>query len=640
MHKAVINNNLDFLSKLQLVQPFCNRNDGSRATMVSAHLQQWIPIKNTEIPLCSSIYNNAIVSKSTKKLFVRATEQTNILGTYQIEGDTYQVLIKQDSKILDIIQVSDFINEGGFTSSSMYSKDEDKTFNAGDIIRYNTETDEDMNLRIGKNCNVAYIMNGNNFEDAFFVSESFSKSFTHTETEDIEFVLNSNEYFINIFGDNDEYRPFPTGNEHEFSRIVCAKRKINKTFIDNLTNRNFKSIHIENDEIFYGKGTIQSITVLTNERKQTKNTYSNYINDLVDKTEKPIKEFLSDVEAFMKLNKGFKVTKDLNYMRLHYTNIVLKKKPLIFNEKEFSGYYFKIRLVRDVPLKVGSKITSFHASKGLVTKIVPDAEMPTTLDGRVADIGFNVNSVIGRLNLGQINEIIINKISSKVAKLSLEDNSIEHYLEYIKNFVDSIQLNSIKKLLDSNEENKVKLLEDIKNTGIITPIIPFTQIKLEEMKELLDKYSVEINEEMYVKGEKLTNEVLFGKLYIIKLKHEPDKKMSYSSFNKVSDKTLQPTKDQNSYKKNKSINTFNPSSIAEMELASLLTLPEKSFLKESIYLKSSDYDLRMQLLKKSLYASSESGITLDEFNKEGSYKHLSMTALNQFLPVIGINLKL
>lgn len=639
MHKKVINTNLDFLSKLQLVQPFCNRNDGSRATMVSAHLQQWIPIKGTEIPLCSSIYNNAIVSKSTRKLYVKATEMTNILGTYQIEGDTFQVLIKQESKTLDIIQVSDFINEGGFTSTSKYSTDEDVTFNDGDIIRYNTETDEDMNLRIGKNCNVAYIMNGNNFEDAFFASQSFSESFTHKETEDIEFVLNSNEYFINIYGDNDTYKPFPEGNEHEFSRIVCAKRKINKTFIDNLTNRNFKSLHIENDEIFYGKGKIQSITVLTNERKQTKNTYSNYINSLVENTEKPIREFLSDIEAFMKVNKTFKVTKDLNYMRLHYTNIILKKKPLIYNEKEFSGYYFKIRLVKEVPLKVGSKITSFHASKGLVTKIVPDSEMPTTADGRVADIVFNVNSVIGRLNLGQINEILINKISSKVAKLSLEQNSVEPYLDYIQNFVDGVQLNSIKKSLE-DDDAKIRMLDSIRDTSIITPIIPFTQIKLEEMKDLLDKFDVNINEEMYVNGRRLDNDVLFGKLYIIKLKHEPDKKMSYSSFNKVSDKTLQPTKDQNSYKKNKSINTFNPSSIAEMELASLLTLPDKSFLKESIYLKSSDYELRMQLLKKSLYATSEKGISLDDLTKDNSYTHLSMTALNQFLPVIGINLKL
>lgn len=639
MQKKAINTNLDFLSKLQLIQPFCNRNDGSRATMVSAHIQQYVPVKGTEIPLCSSIYNNVIVGKSTRKLFVKATENTAILGTYKIENDTYQVLIKQDSKVLDIIQVSDFVNEGGFTSLSNYNTDNNATFKEGDIIRYNGETDENMNLKIGKNCNVAYIMNGNNFEDAFFISESFANSFTHTETEDVEFVLNSNEYFINVFGDNENYKPFPTGDENKFSRIICAKRKINKTFIDNLTNRNFKSIHIENDEIFYGKGKIQSITVLTNDRKQTKNTYNNYINSLVEQTEAPIKEFLSDIGAFMKLNKEFKVTKDLNYMRLHYTNIVLKKKPLIHNEKEFSGYYFKIRLVREVPVKVGSKITSFHASKGLVTKIVPDSEMPTTADGRVADIGFNVNSVIGRLNLGQINEVLVNKIGEKVAKLILETKDINHYTEFLSNFIDEYQINTIKKLLET-DESKESLIEDIRNIGLVKPIIPFTQIKLEEMKEMLDKYEVSINEEMYVNGRKLDNEVLFGKLYIIKLKHEPDKKMSYSSFNKVSDKTLQPTKDQNSYKKNKSINTFNPSSIAEMELSALLVLPKKSFLKESIYLKSSDYEARMQFLKKSLYAKTESGVSIKDFTKETEFNHLSMTALNHFLPVIGIELKL
>ena len=62
------NNDLNFLSKLQLVQPFANRNDGARSTMVSAHLQQMIPIIDSEQPTCFSTYNKQVIGKSTSKM--------------------------------------------------------------------------------------------------------------------------------------------------------------------------------------------------------------------------------------------------------------------------------------------------------------------------------------------------------------------------------------------------------------------------------------------------------------------------------------------------------------------------------------------------------------------------------------------
>ena len=43
--------------------------------------------------------------------------------------------------------------------------------------------------------------------------------------------MNDNEYFVNVYGDLTNYKPFPTKGESKNSRIICAKRRINKKLL-------------------------------------------------------------------------------------------------------------------------------------------------------------------------------------------------------------------------------------------------------------------------------------------------------------------------------------------------------------------------------------------------------------------------
>ena len=620
------NNDLSFLSKLQLVQPFANRNDGARSTMVSAHLQQMIPIIDSEQPTCFSTYNKQVVGKSTSKMSKKASERTKVICEVKLENDLFHIIELLDSKILDIVKISDHVNEGGFTSISVPPSIGDE-FKAGETIRHYNETDYDDNLKIGANCNIAYNINGNNFEDALVVSESFAKKFTHRETKEIDFIMNDNEYFVNVYGDLTNYKPFPTKGESKNSRIICAKRRINKNFYNTLSIKNLNNI-IESDEIFFHNGEIQSVTVFSN-RTKTSKICDEFIESLANETKSHLQYFISFIDDFMSKNKTYSISQQLNYYRMHYGSI-LRGKEINFNETPFSGYYVKIKLVKDVPLQVGSKVTAFHANKGLVTKIVPDKNMLTTVDGRVADVIFNPNSVIGRLNLGQIVEVLLNNISRKVLETFNGVNDFEKYVEYMSNVLDEYEIKTLRNISD---EDKTALIEDIVKQGkIYLPIRPFTTIGIEEIIKVMNKYKVNLNEDMLLNGIPMKNEILFGSLYLIKLKHEPEKKTSYSSMNKLSSKTMQLVKDNKSFKKHKSINNHNPSSIAEMEFSILLTLPKKNFLKESLFLKSSDTKNRLLFLRDNLY---------NESPKLENYKdleHLSVKSLNTLLKVVGLGI--
>jgi len=74
------------------------------------------------------------------------------------------------------------------------------------------------------------------------------------------------------------------------------------------------------------------------------------------------------------------------------------------------------------PMQVGDKITGRHGNKGIVTKILPDEEMPHTPDGRPVDVLLNPLGVVGRMNVGQVLETAAGKITEKTGKTYVVDN--------------------------------------------------------------------------------------------------------------------------------------------------------------------------------------------------------------------------
>lgn len=64
----------------------------------------------------------------------------------------------------------------------------------------------------------------------------------------------------------------------------------------------------------------------------------------------------------------------------------------------------KIWTLSERPIAVGDKLMGRHGNKGIVGKIVPEAEMPRLEDGTPIDVILNPHGVVSRLNLGQLYE--------------------------------------------------------------------------------------------------------------------------------------------------------------------------------------------------------------------------------------------
>ena len=133
------------------------------------------------------------------------------------------------------------------------------------------------------------------------------------------------------------------------------------------------------------------------------------------------------------------------------------------------------------PMQVGDKLAGRYGNKGIVTKIVPDKEMPHTPDGDHIEVALNPSGVPGRMNIGQVLETAASKIAKKTGQTYI-----------VQNFNGGNQLE--------------KIQADLKKHGI------------KDVEELYDPTT----------KQKL-GDALVGYQHMVKLHHQVDKKVSVRS---------------------------------------------------------------------------------------------------------------
>lgn len=75
------------------------------------------------------------------------------------------------------------------------------------------------------------------------------------------------------------------------------------------------------------------------------------------------------------------------------------------------GGVFADESAPSAPLEPGDKLSNRHGQKGVVSRILPDAEMPCLEDGTAVDLVFSPVALLTRLTFGQIREAVLGRVA-------------------------------------------------------------------------------------------------------------------------------------------------------------------------------------------------------------------------------------
>ncbi len=334
--------------------PFLEHDDANRALMGSNMMRQAVPLLKTESPLIGTgMEKRAAVDTGDVITAGEAGEITYV--------DAERIVLDKDEYPLHKFRRS---NQGTIIHQKPLVSVGDKV-KKGDVLADGSSTDKGE-LALGKNCLVAFMSwEGYNFEDAIIISERLVKDDELTSIHIEEYEIDARTTKL---GDEEITRDIPNRSEES---------------LRNLDDRGIVRIGAEvgSGDLLVGKVTPKGETELTAEEKLIRAIFKEKAREVRDTSLKvPHGEggVVIDVKTFSRDDED-----DLSPGVNDLVRVYVAKKRKIAE---------------------GDKLAGRHGNKGVISKIVPEADMPHLADGTPVDVILNPLGVPSRMNIGQILE--------------------------------------------------------------------------------------------------------------------------------------------------------------------------------------------------------------------------------------------
>jgi DNA-directed RNA polymerase beta subunit/intein/homing endonuclease len=108
------------------------------------------------------------------------------------------------------------------------------------------------------------------------------------------------------------------------------------------------------------------------------------------------------------------------------------------------------------PMEVADKVSGLFGNKGVISKIVPDEEMPRNADGEVIDVIANPFGIVSRHNPSQIVEALLGKIAKKRGKpFELPAFTEENMIELVQKELEKAGMSDTETLLDQRTGKEI-----------------------------------------------------------------------------------------------------------------------------------------------------------------------------------------
>ena len=197
-------------------------------------------------------------------------------------------------------------------------------------------------------------------------------------------------------------------------------------------------------------------------------------------------------------------------------------------------------------LQVGDKMAGRHGNKGVISRILPEEDMPYLEDGTPVDVVLNPLGVPSRMNVGQILEAHLGWASRNLGEqvdkfLQNGRTAVDDLRRHLKEFLASREVNEV---IDSVKESDLLRLAQKYRKGVHLASPVFDGAREEEIFNLLKKAGLPATGQVTLfdgrSGEAFDQKVTVGVMYVMKLHHLVDDKIHARSTGPYSLVTQQP----------------------------------------------------------------------------------------------------
>ena len=196
-------------------------------------------------------------------------------------------------------------------------------------------------------------------------------------------------------------------------------------------------------------------------------------------------------------------------------------------------------------LSVGDKMAGRHGNKGVISRILPDEDMPYLADGAPVDVVLNPLGVPSRMNIGQVLETHLGwaarGLGDQVNELVEQHCGADVLRAKLKEvYADP----DISRVLDGASEEALQSLARNVRDGIHVATAVFDGAKEQEIKVELERAGLPLRGQTVLfdgrTGDPFDQDVTVGILYMLKLHHLADDKIHARSIGPYSLVTQQP----------------------------------------------------------------------------------------------------
>ena len=339
--------------------PFLENDDANRALMGSNMQRQAVPLLRTEAPIVGTgMEYKAAVDSGTVVLCKKDGVVVHVNADY-VEIQT--------ADGIDRYNLTKFMRSNqGTCINQKPIVDLGQQVKAGDVIADGPATDHGE-ISLGKNALIGFMTwEGYNYEDAVLINEKLVRDDVYTSIHIEEFEI--------------EARDTKLGPE-EITRDIP---NVGDDALKDLDERGIIRVgaEVRSGDILVGKVTPKGETEVTPEERLLRAIFGEKAKEVRDTSLRvPHGEYgiIVNVEVFTRENSD-ELSPGVNKVVRCY--IAQKRK-----------------------LSVGDKMAGRHGNKGVVSRILPQEDMPFLEDGTPLDIVLNPLGVPSRMNIGQVLEV-------------------------------------------------------------------------------------------------------------------------------------------------------------------------------------------------------------------------------------------